>query len=180
MTQLSFDVGNCVSRPLFVPGYYIGKTRPTQDSPEVKEKVINEIVPELSRWLGEEINEDILDVLYKVVDSYKDPYDIAKGLDNYYHWDSNKKLIDIFDNMNFYKFHTKAVEAWIRDNNIKPQYKKTDIIDITIKNPKYTGKAEILDINENGKYVLHIAELGHVKTGIGTHGILVDWEKIDL
>ena len=197
--EFSFMKGVPVIQPkekdYFFEGYFEGKTRPTDYSKEVIMLVVQKIMPEIIEWFEsfeevseeeiENIREQLVNILNNGYD--KDGYEIAKELDSRYYWDSDAELVDILDDLTFLFHDVKSflVKKWIKDNNISPKYQKGDkvIVDSSMlprkdrKKERYDG--EINHIYEDGSYSIFIEDLGHVREGSGTHGIILYWEKID-
>jgi hypothetical protein len=177
----------------FFDGYFKGKSRPTYYSKEVVMLVVQKIMPEIVKWFEnfeeiteediDNIREQLVDVLNNAFD--KDGYEIAKELDRY--WGSDSELVYILDGLPFIFHDVKLflVKKWIKDNNISPKYQKGDkvIVESSMlprkdrQKERYNG--EINNIYEDGSYSIFIEDLGHIREGIGTYGIILDWEKID-
>ncbi len=180
----------------FFEGYFKDKPRPTDSSKEVIMLVVQRIMPEIIQWfeqfeeLSEEDIENIKEQLTNAIDKNNiseltDSYDIAKSLDSRYYWDSDSELVDILCGLDFYDVRMLLTKKWIKDNNIIPKYKEGDsvIVKSLHLSIKYRQKeqydGEIYKVYEEGNYAIYIKEIGHVKNGTGTHGVILNWELID-
>jgi len=180
----------------YFEGYFKGKPRPTDSSKEVITLVVQKIMPEIIQWfeqfekLSEEDIENIKEQLTDTIDKNNvseltDSYDIAKSLDSRYYWDSDSELVDILCGLDFYDVKRSLTAKWIKDNNITPKYKEGDNVIVKSLHLRKSNRqkeqydGEIYKIYENGKYCVYIEELGHIKNGSGTYGIILDWELID-
>lgn len=73
--------------------------------------------------------------------------------------------------------HEQRVLEWIRDSHIQPQRKLNDKVRFAYRDEKVAGEIVGID-TERGRYTVYVEALGHVKSGHGTLGIVVDFETI--
>jgi hypothetical protein len=173
---------------IFFPEYFKGKVRPTNHDKEVKLLVIEEILPVILVWFNdnkdndnnvEEITKDLMDK----IEPYKDGYKIAKDLDDR-GWDSDSELVDILDGLDFYTPLDKLTLMWIQANNIKPKFNVGDKVRVKSRLIRSTSNKEFYDgeitkIDPAGKYVVFIEEVGHVRSGNGSHGSYINWGNVE-
>ena len=183
----------------FFEGYFKGKPRPTDSSKEVITLVVQRIMPEIIGWFQqfevkkiseediENIKKQLEDILYNDnVSELTDAYEIAKSLDNHYYWEPDSGLVDILCGLEFYDIRNFLTNKWFKDNNITPKYKEGDNVIVKSSHLRKSNRqkeqynGEISKVfHEEGKYCIYIEELGHVKNGSGTIGIILSWELID-
>ena len=181
-------------KDIYFDGYFKNKPRPDNNSSEVKRLVVEDILNDVMDWLeqgnsssrygdGDDSERDeVREELINTVESHKDGYGMVKDLDRN-GWDCDSNLVEIFDNLHFYDARKKLVQKWIKDNDIKPKYDVGQGVVVSSKylshkqKPSYKG--EIVRVYEDGTYSIKIPELGHVNTGIGTYGIILDWDKVE-
>lgn len=156
-------------------GFYKNKTRPTYGSAEIMAMVANGLMPQIIQWGGfkESDMQEVSEQLINVLRSFGDGYEMAKALDDRYSWDSDSELVDILEGADFHSATRTAVLAWIIDNDIKAKFEVGRQVQIKPSPRDSAMKAgEIVDICEDGNYCVMIPELGHVREGLGTHGML--------
>jgi hypothetical protein len=153
--------------------------RPTQRSEEVIKAAVASALPTFLRWAiepedGKEsgnISKDLCEVLRYG----NDGYEMATSLERR-SWSPDSELVELLDGL----LHTrsvathKAVAEWVTRNNIQPALKVGDKL-------VWKGdQAEIAKIyTEDARYTLFIAVKGHVREGVGTHGIVVTFEDVE-
>jgi len=174
---------------IFFDGYFKGKPRPTVNDKEVKLLVIEKIMPEILVWLNETADndnntEEITEQLLDAIGNQKDGYEMARDLERDECWDSNSGLVDILDGLDFHNIMDKVTLLWIKDNDIKPLFKVGDKVqvngkDVSGRASKKTYIGEITEIRPAGTYTVYIEELGHVRKGTGSHGNILNWEKVE-
>jgi len=174
---------------IFFDGYFKGKPRPIANDKEVKLLVIEQIMPEILRWLGETMDddnntEDVTKQLLDAIEYSKDGYEMARDLERDDCWSSNSELVDVLDGLDFRNILDKVTILWIKDNDVKPLFKVGDIVRVKTKDTGHRGLkqfycGEITNIRPEGTYTVCIEELGHVKTGSGIHGSVINWEKVE-
>ena len=174
---------------IFFDGYFKGKPRPTCTDKEVKLLVVEAIMPEILQWLGETHDfdndkEEVTKQLLETIAYHKDGYEMAKDLDDNESWASNSELVDVLDGLGFRNVLDKVTLLWIKDNDVKPLFKVGDKVqvngkDVSGRAAKKIYNGEITAIQPTGTYTVFIEELGHVRTGNGSHGNILNWEKVD-
>jgi hypothetical protein len=108
-------------------------------------------------------------------------YHLAKFLDDL-GIEPDVQLVEILDGTWAIadSFLNKAIKEWVYQYNILPGNNIGDMVSIEIgRNNIVTG--EITNINADlAKYTVCCESQGHVKTGIGTHGSIVNFEDVIL
>lgn len=187
MTEQALFEIECTEKPAFPAGFYKNRPRPTLQSDEVLAMVADKLMPSIEGWLMLDAEDDqhemavkeYADDLLLALEVSRDGYKMASYLDDRHGWDSDAELVDILEGADFYGCERIAVMAWVNDNDVKPKYETGAQVKIKIRrDPKeYTG--EVTHIREDGTYTVCIEELGHIKQGIGTHGMVFKWEELE-
>lgn len=155
----------------------MNSARPTERDPEVIELAVQKILPEVVRWCrngGDNFAEDdIAKDLRAEIGGHWDGYEFCKELERSHHWDCDRDLVDILDNADLGGALREMEKKWVVAYQVYPGKKIGDAV-------KWEGHhAEITEVHPDGKYTVCIPALGHVKSGMGTHGRIVAWERID-
>lgn len=183
--QLTMDIGPCTSKPVFPAGFYTGRPRPNRMSDEVLAEVANRLMPRVLQWLqmGQDNPEatDIAKDIVAVLEVSSDGYKMAKELEDGHGWDdADSDLVDILEGADYYGTLQTALKAWVKDNNLKPKYEVGEVV--TVRKVSREGdehRGEIISIGDDGTYTVMIPTLGHVRQGVGTHGIYFTWEDVE-
>ena len=150
--------------------------RPKDSDSDVIAAAVDKLLPEVIEWLGPKgetkgVREDLL----KNIRYSDDGYDFCKRLESD-HWTCDSGLVEILDNADGYIDGAcrAMVAKWIDAYGITPG----NALGATVQ---YNGKScEITRIYaKEGHYTLFSEADGHVRSGNGTHGWIVDWEVVD-
>lgn len=163
--------------PTFGAKQQVSSTRPKEHETEIRIAAVKTLLPEIQRWLGDEYEEDevILDLL-SACQAHRDGYEITKYLDNHRHWTCDGELVEILDGFGsaLSEAHQHAVEAWLPESGLKPAFSEGQEV-------QFEGRQAFIarvDLKQ-GRYTVRVPALGHVESGVGTHGNIVDWEVLD-
>ena len=74
---------------------------------------------------------------------------------------------------------TKLRKGWIEENDISPQFQVGDWVTFSTRFEKFSGEITKIHLGV-AQYLVCCPELGHVKEGMGTHGIYVNFEDAEL
>jgi len=178
-----FDTTEFIQEPkhgeLFPAGYFKGRKRPTGLDEDIKALVVEDLLPEVLAWLHDEPDDEdeIRDQLLDVLEDHRDGYERAKRLEDDHCWDPDSELVDILDGVSFYRVLGQAVEAWIRDNDLKPKLAIQSQVNVC----KYgLGKTTIPGVIVNirpGEYVVACPSEGHDATR--QCGFVLKWEDVE-
>lgn len=149
---------------------------------EASEIVCNDVMQWLENNNDHSKREEVIDQLKEVLKNdfgCYDGYDLAKSLDDYHAYCPDADLVDRLDKTCYIisEAHAKAVKKWIRDYDIRPKFKIGDKVKFVFEMRTYEG--EIYKIDDGGKYMIFCEKLGHVKKGVGTNGIVLEWEVVE-
>ena len=184
-------------REPFPLGCFKNKPRPDEYSKEVKQEVLFSLFPKVIEWLenngesfydeedDEEETEELEGVkkqLLDVLDYNEDGFGMAYTLRDRHYWEPDDELVDILKSADFYGSKQKAVLAWLRDNNVKPKLELGSPVKFKLQ--AFEGPSEslvkdgvIVQIRQEGEYVVAIPELGHdVQKKCGR---IIVWEDLE-
>lgn len=159
--------------------------RPSIDNINFDE-AYNEMAEEILDWLKdpncttEEIVSDLKENFQPYELENSDGYELAKEFESNYGYDADTELVNIMDGFShiIYTACKKAERKWVQDCRITPKYSIGDKVHVSHKAKIYEG--EIADIkNDLAEYVIYVQDLGHVKEGVGTHGLIKRFEDIE-
>ena len=155
--------------------------RPDRNDPAVLADAAALLAPEVSRWLND--SSVGMDVIEKdLVDAMRwrdDGYDVGRAMDsNGYSVDA--ALVEILDDAGICKMKacSKAEEAWVDATGAQPIPIDTKVRCRSGRPSKDVG---IVTANhKDGKSTVMFESMGHVRTGIGSHGYIIDWEDLTI
>lgn len=178
--QLSLPEAETRPAPMFPPGFYKDKPRPSLFAEEVLMAAANKLMPHVMQWgefpedEADEIAKQVLEALKRERDGYK----LAKYLDSRFSWDSDSELAEIMEGADFYGAHRNAVIAWMADNAITPVFEVGKQVTVKILGGQdHIGT--IRSLTEDGMYCVRIPAKGHVENGLGVQGQLFPWEDVE-
>jgi hypothetical protein len=123
-------------------------------------------------------------LIYDVLKTLKiehdwDGYNLAKTLEDAFHWSCNTELVSILDNADLYRsqHHSACVREWVERNKIAPKLCVGDLCKYLDGKTKRVGEIVKVDA-KHALYLVRFDSLGHVKSGEGTHGLLLPSEKV--
>lgn len=176
--QLSFNFNDSI----------IPFPRPSKECGEILQKLVDLYFDKVMAWLKpkygvftpqdiEDTKEDINDVFASF--SSENGYVICQQFEKY-GWEIDSELINIMDEVQHTKFnlHDDLQASWVKSNNITPQLSLNDKVKIS-KGYNEFVVGEIINIyRPTAKYLVFCESEGHVKSGNGTRGFIVDFEKV--
>ena len=155
--------------------------RPRKSSDLVLYRTAGQLAKKINEWSGDEFEIEI-DKLTDAIRYNSNGYKIAQNLDDFcgvspdveHAWFIKKEI------------HEDLVREWVKKYNILPGKKVGDLVPIKCNGNEIieTGLAEvsgeIVSIDtELATYLVCCESLGHVKEGVGTHGLIVNYEDVD-
>lgn len=150
--------------------------RPTQHDDKVIRLAAETSLPDLKKWLGSEagLYKDcglLADLIGAVVwddDGFgRAQYFEEKG------YSPDSGLVEILDNIDLWEAERELVAEWVKASNLAAPYLIGTIVEIDKTTGEITAHDERL-----AKSTVMVESYGHVRNGIGTHGILIAWEKL--
>lgn len=110
--------------------------------------------------------------------SKQDAYNMTKDLDNC-GYDVNASVVELCDDYvsEIMNFNRKLVKEWVKSNNIQCPYKLDDVVEYKENGKVHKGIISNVNLKE-GTVVLCCESEGHVRSGTGTQGYVVNYEEI--
>lgn len=113
--------------------------RPTKNKQAVRDKAIDELCREVTKWWRSKYREDSTEILEirgdlcKVLDDsgwLDDGYEICRDLERDCGWAPNAELVAIADRWNYLlmKHHRIAVAEWVAECKIEPKYQPGAVV----------------------------------------------------
>lgn len=157
--------------------------RPKRFSEGVLEDTVSRIMPSIMKWYGDadaDEEDEIRSDVKSVLEFEDDSYELTKELEDSLHWSVDRKLIDVLDEVGQYRdaAHKDAVYAWVVQNCVTPKIALEQEVQFRFRGKSVTGIVTQIYENEAAYCVLS-KELGHVRTGIGVHGLILPYEDVE-
>jgi hypothetical protein len=155
--------------------------RPDRFSDSVAKRAAESLCKEVRQWLGDDAgsNEEIVaDLVHAMRYVCDDGYEISRRLEGR-GYSPDSELVDILDSAGHHKYlaHKEDVKEWVLANDLKLDLPLGTRVSVEMGGKTHIG--EIRDRYEDTvQYSVFIAELGHVREGAGTHGVILGFEKV--
>ena len=156
--------------------------RPNRRDPAIVEAAARRLAPSVIQWMpgedADEITNDLIAMLKNAFDH--DGYKLARELEQYYGYDPDAVLVDILSSTEhlLHEELSNASKAWVEEH-LPPEppagarvYQKG----LEEKN----GIGIVIRNYPDGRSTVNFAQLGHVTEGSGTHGLVLEWEKLEV
>ena len=151
--------------------------RPNTSDPNILRLAAQKLAPEVVEWMGDGTPpDDVIDDIVKAIRYNHDGYQIAKRMDDY---EPDSALVEILESAYHYKSsaHNTACIEWVETEGLEPPPIGASA--------KHTTKPEsgLGTITRNwpeGRSTVSFPTLGHVTEGCGCHGLILDWEKLEI
>jgi hypothetical protein len=160
--------------------------RPSYQDRQINVQVARRLLPRFAAlaqdWASPaEVERELIDTLEHSAPLY-DAYCMAKYLESNHGWASDAELVAMLDyaEMEAYSIREEAIAEWVKVNAIRPKKTIGEMVRVTTPAPDGVRKefdGEIIGVNEQvATYTVMVSELVHVRTGVGTHGVIVPFE----
>lgn len=163
--------------------------RPSLESNEILDKLTDIYFEKVFEWMKvedkhnytQQDKDDVKDEIRYVFDrSSNDDGDVIVEDFKQLGWSTDRTLIDIMDSVLFDKIsvHKDIVKKWVSDYDIKPKYSIGDIVSYYSFPNNNPIIGEITEIYDDARYLICSESLCHVKTGTGTNGCIIEFERV--
>jgi hypothetical protein len=154
--------------------------RPKYHDEDVLKCAAELLTEEVVGWSnGQEPHEQVLADLIEALSFGKtDGYELANKLQRK-GWTPDAQLVEILDTADYRRSqaHKEAVMAWVKAHDLKLQLQMGAVVSIEHDGKMYQG--EIVNLNhEVAQYTVFVKELGHVRSGMGIHGLIFGFEDV--
>lgn len=162
--------------------------RPKRSDPAVLDAAVELLWPSVLAWLsrdepcGEDEHAEAKAELRERIGWYSDGYELARALDD---WDPDADLVEILDaaDHRVYQAHSAAVEAWVAKYGIATPLTPGTRVKAKTGGRVVEGEIAASDkldsYTKRAQYLVFVAAEGHVRSGLGTHGFIVDAEDVE-
>ena len=161
--------------------------RPSYWSKSVAEKVVESLMPDIFKLVGEDAKEDqqyvddMKEDLLRAIDLEDDEYRICRNLERST-WEVDSALYDIMSKVAYLriKHHYTEEKEWVKQHSINLEYSVGQRV--TFKKPNGTQvEGEVIKLHEDrASYTVYCESEGHVRSGVGTHGLVIAAEDLAL
>jgi hypothetical protein len=157
--------------------------RPDIHDPEVLCEVAKELAPKVMAWdpNGEYDLEELAESLQKgMEDAYDlDAYKIVRALDDD-GWMVDAELVHVFEEAIpiALRVRDRLIEQWVKDESVTATLKVGDKVQSKRRFNRYSGTITRVD-EKSARYLVFNPVMGHVETGVGTHGIWAPFEDVE-
>lgn len=166
----------------------MSKPRPQSHDPDVVQRhmaLIRERVAGFLRSINDEVNLDTaMQDVQKAMHYESDGYRIAQSLESL-GWEANAELVSVMDSLALERSQAlaEAEQEWVKSQGTP---KSGLVVGAQVRiirgHPTQTGNCgEVLRIDDaSAKCLVMVPDLGHVRTGQGTHGFLINIEDVEI
>ncbi|MBK6616503.1 hypothetical protein [Ottowia sp.] len=94
-------------------------------------------------------------------------------------WDVDDETLEVLGDRSVHMLDAQrtAVAKWVSQRGVKPQRVMGSPVDLVHLGETVRGEIVSIDV-EQAQYTVFCASLGHVRQGVGTHGLIVDFERV--
>lgn len=110
-----------------------------------------------------------------------DGYAIARHLEHD-GWDPDAQMVDTLDSAFSEKLRACETETskWVDENGIKPEFAVGSSVRFKDRSTRKSHVGEVTKVElDQARYWLFCEELGHVREGVGTHAIVLNYEDVE-
>ena len=160
--------------------------RPKLFSDEVTLELLDRILPKVIAWIesdrkfgvsaseAEEVREDLM----SAIDFEDSSYKIARSLDDL-GWSIDDELQDILKEVSQVRWDSWKINVrdWVLKNGLEPKFECGAEVSINLKGKTKVGQVSKI-YPDTAEYCVFLPGEGHVKSGIGTRGIILPFEEV--
>lgn len=161
--------------------------RPTGTEQLVRDTAARAVLSEIMVWLDAQGDGDSEAVVLKElakVSTEIDGFRAAEALRLRFHWDVDSGLVELLDRLidAARDARHRLTEIWVRETGVAPTFERGSKVRFEAwrKSEGWGGATgEVTEIDEGrAVYTIYCEELGHVRQGVGTHGLIVPFESV--
>ena len=134
--------------------------RPELHDKEVITVVAKKLAPELMEWGVRDNLAETAEELERILTDYTwDAFELAKEVENAYCCGGDVNLVDVMKNADHlgYRELKARIKEWVKENDIKPEFKVGDMVSFQRRCEKMVGK--ITDIKtDTAEYIVNYNE----------------------
>lgn len=158
--------------------------RPSLSSDGILRAVAEKVMEQMPTSIG--MSNDDIEVIELAISNEApvcDEYRMARHLDRH-GWDCDMSVIEALSvtSGEVYDALREATKTWVTSNQIKPRLKIGDVAKVMLyegRGPKKEYEGEVVRIDADlATYTICVPAIGHVKEGVGTHGVLIPYEDL--
>lgn len=157
--------------------------RPAQHDADVEARHMVMIRPQVEKYLRSESCapdlDDAMEEVRRAMQYASDGFQIADSLSSR-GWHADEELVELMGWLARQRSDARReLEAkWVRENRVKPALAVGATVTVLSGAGPHNGcVGEVTAIDEvYGRYTVLVPTLGHVRSGIGTHGFVVNYE----
>ncbi len=119
--------------------------RPIKITDEQKKEILTEVAENIIEWnISNDSIETIVDDLEGILDSNDTGFKMAKEIDESFGYAGNYKMnstfVELLESIDSLKSDKKRInmQKWVKENNIKPKYKKGDKFTLKVSAFRYS------------------------------------------
>lgn len=155
--------------------------RPGRYDEAVTKKVAQALLDDVAEWADSADDKDrILADLTKILgDSFDDDgYAISKDMERR-GYSPDADLVEILDRASVerYSAHKEVMADWVRANDLTLSIPVGAAVSVKMGGKDHVGQIRDRD-PATAQYAVFIPALGHVRSGVGTHGVIVGFEEV--
>lgn len=149
-------------------------SRPKRRDEQVVLDAAKHSLDEFREWVNNPSasDADLLRDLCAAIRYNDDGYDRAKELERA-GYDPDSQLVELLEGVDLWGAESRAVAEWVKQFDVKPPFPVGTIVEIESATGEITANDE-----KQGQSTVFVESKGHVRTGIGTHGLIIAWEKL--
>lgn len=158
------------------------RPRPSRYDKAIRSAAAEALLPEIEQWIGDAIGDAERARIVRVLSDRcgDDGYEIAREFEHE-GFQPDAHLVEILDGFDSSATHAKAVREWLAETGAKPRLVIGASVAIPARMKEHENVVgEIVRVDErSGEYTICCTSLGHVRSGLGTHGLIFAWEAVE-
>lgn len=152
--------------------------RPKDIGGSVIRRTAELLLSDIQKWANNKSDSILANIIEALGFGGLDGYELARNLERR-GWFPDAELVEILDNAisRQHQAHREEVEAWVRAHDLRIDLRHGAKVEITVRGSVHIG--EIVDLHpKTMQYTVFVGALGHVRSGTGTHGLILGFEEV--